>query len=158
MSRDSSPALVDPFADTQIQAAIRALPEPHHSWRRALPGASDLVHVRAKSIRLGETARPSLSRENHVTTSRVASIEGNGAAAPGAVRHGTIAQLRELTDMDRKVLAAIRDLGGFASAKEIHARVTGASLFVVRSRLDRLVADGRVRSVPGQGYAIEETR
>jgi hypothetical protein len=133
-------------------------PDPILSWRRALPGAPDVLdHVKAKSIRLGETATPTQSRESN-RNSNLVSIDGDNAVSKKSSQCGTIVQRRELTDMDRKVIAALVGLGGFATAKEIHAAVTGASLFVVRSRLDKLASDGAVLNVPGRGYELRERR
>lgn len=148
MSRDSSPALVDPFADTEIQAAIRALPEPHHSWRRALPGASDLVHVRAKSIRLGETARPSLSRENHVTTSRVDSIEGNHDSRPARPQWPQFEQY-QATAIEKRLLAELEKIQP-ATPTELAPRIK-QSINWTTKRLAKLSAKHLVVGRPGRG-------
>lgn len=122
-----SQALVDPFADTEIQAAIAHLPS-------FAPRAKYLGMQRGTDIVSGDDI----------------------AVGAVASQHGNSAQVRELTVVDAKILNAIKCRGGFSTAKGIREAITGASLFTVRSRLDRLVADGRVRNVPGQGYELME--
>lgn len=82
------PALVDPFADTEIQSAMSQLPSRDHSLRRLFGD-----RVRPKTIPLGETSTPSQIPSSNLTTSNaVLSIDRQPDDAPTSQLDGTAVQ------------------------------------------------------------------
>lgn len=128
-------------------------PEPIHSFRRALPGAPEVL-ARPKTIPLGETHTPSHTPGKSRTSNDVLSIEQERASRVASCQLGATVQVRELTDTDAVILEALRELDRIASAKEI-ANAAELHIDTVRRRLDRLVGDGRV-VVLRRGYVLRE--
>lgn len=149
VSRSESSAPSDPFS---AEAIVRCVQEAGRYTTSELHERGKYLRVLGVLPMAKAKCSPSLGSE--ITNQDTVAIAAEVASIVQPSQRGTIVQRRELTDMDRKVLTALRFLGGFANAKEIHARVTGASLFTVQCRLDRLVSDGRVRSERGRGYHL----
>lgn len=153
-SESSSPcwALPDPFSAESIRAR---LPEPHHSWRRALPGASDLHNVRAKSIRLGEIATPTQSRESNRNSNLVSIYGENGDRLSGAQPPKTVQwNCAYLPDKTEQLLLTQIERLGRATPSDL-APLIKRSVTWTTKRLAKLAAKQLVVGRPGRNGGYE---
>ena len=152
-----------PLPASPVEQILRPLRAVAQMGTQELLKYADEQRARAKSLGIClSTQSMNLPRETptktqapkSLTSRAVASIADEIAATPVASQRGTTAQYqRQITPTDERILRMLEQRGDIVTTRQL-AGVVKASVWQVRDRLDRLVADGRVENVPGRGYRL----